>query len=555
MKLGVNIKPEGTLFIIEAAGKKDALTKTLSQLSIDGYVFSTNGHLLSNPNSLWPSFIDARFRELRRRPINEELCVDLKIAAGKAMRVVVATDPDDEGHVIATDVAELLKNHDNVMRGLFYGFDALSVQKGMRRLSRIEPEKAVPGTVRRVIDRWIGSTFSDPKRGLSVGRVLTGTLSLMKRTPVEIGFLPVDIPAADGGGPFRGNIAVTRENKHLLERYVNELKGATPLEIERKEMEVAGVPQDHIDTILSISKKTGESIQVVQERLQRFYEQQHISYPRTDAHSYNKRSIEFAQELATKNRVEIKPELYKVNNEEHAHESVHLLKAISLEREIQYGEDQEILTHIGRMMIKAGQPEITIYADKKNLPFWAKKTDWTRSVAMNNGWRDQTPPPFQFVAYTKEQAALKFIHDNELGRPGTMVSHAVNIASKGLLTDEFNVTSKGRFYLANSPEALFKRRAHSILEYAGVAELGELHDVLGEDGITVEDRVQFALKESGLLKEAEMRILKKESQFNKRPSRPENVGIVETVASKGERSQNTGKAKTGLKGLVKKDLN
>mgnify|MGYP000311785727 CR=1 FL=1 len=501
MKLGAEEAPEGTLFIIEAAGKREALLKTLNQIGVKGVVFSTNGHVLSSPKSLWPSFIDAKFRELRREPINPDLCTDMKIAARKAKRIIVATDPDEEGHVIATDVANMLSNHHHVLRGLFYGFDALSVRKGMNRLTRVNDDEAVPGNVRRVIDRWIGSTFSDPKKGVSVGRILTGALSLVKRKPVELGFLPVDIPASDGGEPFRGDIPITRENKHLLEKYMLDLGKLDPLDVDYKEIDTSGLPQDHIDTILSISLKTGESIKVVQERLQRFYERQHISYPRTDAHSYNHKSIDFAKKLASHNHVEIKSDLYAINDQEHAHESIHLLREIELDREIQYGEDQEILTHIGRMMIKAGQPIVKIMANASSLPFWARDIEWKRTVSMNNGWLDdKAPPPFKPVMYSSEQAGLKFLHDNDLGRPGTMVSHAVRLTSKGLLTEDFKLTGKGEKFLKHSPEVLFEERVHALLEYAGKAKPPEGVD---PESVTVEDRVIFALKESGLLKDAE----------------------------------------------------
>lgn len=551
MDLGVKRERIGTLFVIEAAGKKESLLTTLQTLGVQGDVFSTFGHLLANPKSLWPVFLDIHFKELRREPINPDLVTELRIAAANADRVIVATDPDEEGHVIATDVATLLADHKNVLRGLFYGFDLEGVRRGMARLEHINHQAAVPGNVRRVIDRWIGSTFSDLEKGVSVGRVLTGALALMKRKPVALGYLPVDMPSRDGGAPFRGNIPITRDNQHLLQKYMLDLGKQAPLEIESKTVCLAGLPQDHIDTILSVSEKTGESIRAVQERLQRFYERQHISYPRTDARAYNRSSITFAKTLAERNHIEVKADLYPVNQQEHAHESIHLLKAIELDREIQYGEDQEILTHIGRQMIRAGQPKVVTTADGTTLPFWAKAVAWERSTTVNNNWRDdQLPPPFKPVMYTAEQAALRFLHESGLGRPGTMVSHATRLVGKDLLTPDFRLTEKGNRFLRHAPSPLFDQDVHQILDKAGVItmEEGVVHgEPISEE---LERRIVWALKESGLLASGQAR-----QQRKRTATSALNVTTSKEEAKPAAKVATSSRLNLGGRGEAKKDLN
>lgn len=481
------------LFIIEAPGKRKALSATLEKLGISGQVFSTNGHILQNDKSLWPIGITKNFIETNRRPIRPELCEELIALSSHFSRVIIATDPDDEGHVIASDIARLLTHHQAVYRALCYGFDELSMRKALSSLTYIDHGKATPGNVRRVIDRWIGSTFSSKEKGIGVGRIITGALALANKIPVTLGYLPIEIASSDGGGAFRANIPLNRDNLQDVDLMVEEVASIGALDVDRKEVETASRPYDHVDMVLALSKKTGESIKVIEERLQRFYEGQHISYPRTDCHSFNRHTVKMAEELAHHNHIKIRSDFYPINDDEHAHESIHILDTrYNVNEEIAEGTDKEILQFIGREFLRAAQASIAVYPDLRGAPQWVKEQIWKRQFAMQNGWHDKADPPAgQPVMLTKEQAALQFLHEQGLGRPGTMVSHAVRLTSKPLLTDEFELTQLGREYLSIAPTPLFNGDVHQLLERIGNVDLPM--------DVTEQMRIFYALERSGLL--------------------------------------------------------
>ncbi|WP_327211052.1 toprim domain-containing protein [Rhizobium leguminosarum] len=150
------------LFVIEAPGKAQQLEELLRKIGIDARVQATKGHLYSMPAGLQPLGIDSAFREFGRALINPDIGARIREEASAAGAVYVATDADQEGDVIAWDVAELLQDIvPNPLRVRLRGMDFDSIREAIDGATSVSKSDAVPGRTRAIVDRMIGSVFSN----------------------------------------------------------------------------------------------------------------------------------------------------------------------------------------------------------------------------------------------------------------------------------------------------------------------------------------------------------------------------------------------------------
>src|SRR3546814_15394932 len=98
-------------FINEAPGKARQLEPVLAKLGLDARVQATKVHLMSMPGRLTPIGIDRSMRDFARAPLDPTIALRIREEVAKAGRVVIATDADAEGDVIAWDVAEIGRAH------------------------------------------------------------------------------------------------------------------------------------------------------------------------------------------------------------------------------------------------------------------------------------------------------------------------------------------------------------------------------------------------------------------------------------------------------------
>ena len=148
------------LWVIEADGKVKRFQEILKKAGIRGAeVFATGGHLFSAPRSLHPLGIDRNYQDVRN-PVRPDRVEQLTSLAGLADHLIVATDPDDEGDVIAADVARLVQKIRPDLPISRIRLQALSPTALTSALERKGPVgEGVAGTVRRVFDRWIGGNI------------------------------------------------------------------------------------------------------------------------------------------------------------------------------------------------------------------------------------------------------------------------------------------------------------------------------------------------------------------------------------------------------------
>ena len=164
-----------TLIIVESPAK----AKTIGRYLGDEYSISASvGHVRDLPastigvdikNDFKPRYITMKGKEKVLR--------ELKVAAEKSDRVLLATDPDREGEAIAWHLATALKvDPDTPCRIAFNEITENAVRKSVDSPRAIDMDLVNAQQARRILDRLVGYELSPLlwkkiRKGLSAGRV------------------------------------------------------------------------------------------------------------------------------------------------------------------------------------------------------------------------------------------------------------------------------------------------------------------------------------------------------------------------------------------------
>ncbi len=190
-----------TLVIVESPAKAKTIAKYLGK---DYTVKASVGHIMDLPKSKLGVDIEKDFEPKYivikgKAPVVKEL----KSAAKKADRVLLATDPDREGEAIAFHVAEAVssgkngsKNEGEIYRVLFNEITKKAVVQAVEHPGKIDMNKVDAQQARRILDRLVGYQISPilwkkVRRGLSAGRVQSVALRMICEREEEIkAFIP-----------------------------------------------------------------------------------------------------------------------------------------------------------------------------------------------------------------------------------------------------------------------------------------------------------------------------------------------------------------------------
>jgi DNA topoisomerase-1 len=186
-----------SLVIVESPAKAKTIAKYLGK---DYTVKASVGHIMDLPKSKLGVDIENNFEPKYivikgKAPVVKEL----KAAAKKADRVLIATDPDREGEAIAAHVAEVVSNNaktSGVYRVLFNEITKKTILQAIEHPGKIDANKVDAQQARRILDRLVGYQISPilwkkVRRGLSAGRVQSVALRLIVEREEEIkAFVP-----------------------------------------------------------------------------------------------------------------------------------------------------------------------------------------------------------------------------------------------------------------------------------------------------------------------------------------------------------------------------
>lgn len=275
------------LVIIDALGKASTLTAALDDLGLDDFeIFPTRGHIMAMPDGLWPIGIDAGLFETHRKVRDPKLIARMRDRAAQASEVLVASDADQEGDVLAWDIAQILAKHPKVRRVRLRSLDSDGVRDAFCRYEPINERDSWPGTARRILDRVIGASFTQTSEnyddGVGVGRVQSALLGALAAEPQPFAMATAVLPAADHFGHFSAQIPVfpgnEKEVRDLVDASIRHAgRGAVAGQPEPAQ---AFLPWNYGQAVLAISDVTGRQIEDVAYSMQRLYESGRMSYPR-----------------------------------------------------------------------------------------------------------------------------------------------------------------------------------------------------------------------------------------------------------------------------------
>ena len=466
------------LIIIESPGKISSLTAALRRSPIDDFhILATSGHLFELPASLVKVGIDGELHEYGRTAKWPPLIVQIKHWAQRAGRVLVACDADQEGDVLACDIAKLLEevDHKNVARVRLRSLDNEGVVHAFMHPEPIRYRDAWPGTARRILDRLIGSTFSARDSSgidLSVGRVQSAMLGAAASEKIAFGEATIALASSDGKEPFVATIQVTAENfvevQELIKHAAQFAREGRCIEFGRSAPAEDFKPWNYGQCIDAISRATARPIDDVSRSLQRLYEAGRMSYPRSDASAVTTQALATIQDMADQHGVRFDASRVPTFSRQgrHAHESPRILKSnVNITAPLMIlSDDEAALSLIARHLLACGQPHAVHLANPANLPAWAAGLKLERKVCQ---WLRPWPRKATETGlriYPNEEIALALLLRHKLGRPSTMVFHAMKFASRDLVDAKGRVSAKGADWIKRTPALLQDPKTSQMIE-------------------------------------------------------------------------------------------
>jgi DNA topoisomerase I len=182
---------DGTaLVIVESPAKATTIKKYLGS----GFVVKASvGHVKDLPKKKIGIDIAHDFApEYEVIEGKKKVLTEIKQAAKKVDRVLLAPDPDREGEAIAWHIAEEIRPaNSNIQRVLFNEITKKAVSEAITRPLALDVRKFESQQARRILDRLVGYEISPVlwakvKRGLSAGRVQSVAVRLVCDREAEI---------------------------------------------------------------------------------------------------------------------------------------------------------------------------------------------------------------------------------------------------------------------------------------------------------------------------------------------------------------------------------
>lgn len=467
------------LVVIEAPGKITSLRAALARGGLEDFeIFATGGHLMKMPDALWPIGIDDMLAETAREARDPEQLERLRTKALACERVLVATDADQEGDVVAWDVACVLAKHPNVKRVRLRALDFLDVASAFSHPEPISHKDAWPGTARRILDRLIGAKFSASgmpgNEDVFVGRVQSALLGAVRGGAPACAKLVMTLSAADRHGPFVAEVALHAQSLQRAPELLRRARGLAelgPAAIAKSVPAKSFRPWSYGQAVLEIAEATQRPIQDVADSLQRLYEGGKMSYPRSSASAITDDALACLRRIADTHGVRFDTSRVSQfsQNARHAHESPRPVtdRVDICAPLLVLAPDDAALSLITRQLIACGQPHLMQAPDLSGLPesmTWARELPWQRRVSQ---WLRPWPrraPEAHVQRLSADAVLLRVLLNKRLGRPSTVVSHAIKFASRALVDEYFRLTERAQRWIDRTPEILLEADTSSLIE-------------------------------------------------------------------------------------------
>lgn len=456
------------LFIIEAPGKRRSMFDVLRRAGVrDIEIEATVGHLGTNPEGFKPLAVDAQYREMayRIKPDKEHLALRIAAKAVEARRIYLATDDDQEGDVIARDALNFCIPEEHRHKAVRLRLKALAqseVQAALRDAKPFDEMMAAQGDARRIIDRLIGSLSGDAG---AVGRVQGSLLlALAEQSPV-VGVVTHTLAAADGKGDFVAKVPVFAGQP--VPQAV--ALGKEVLVDSTSKAKMAQAPWNHDQIILASSLRTGATLDAVQRAMQKLYESGRMSYPRAKDTAIAPESARRLGMVARANGAMFRQDLFtavRAATGAYAHEAPNpTVLDVPVNRAFgMMPLEEQVLVILTQNLIDNGIEGRFDRPQVGALPEGLRDLNWGRLTPVGTRLWESAPEQAGFQAWSREQSLLHFMAKNELGRPSTVINHIDKFLTRGLVTQAFDLTSKGKDWATNVATVLGYRNVSKLIE-------------------------------------------------------------------------------------------
>lgn len=464
------------LFVIEAPGKIASFKSILSKMGMDFDVVATKGHLYSFPETLENLGIDNEFYDYERKCVNPSGVKFMRDAAQKCDEIIIATDADAEGDVIAWDVHELLKDlNENIFRLKLKGMDMESIKDSMSEIGPVRKQDAIPGRTRAMVDRMIGHTFS--KNGIGVGRVLTALLGIVETQKPSVFRIRLTAPSKDNGRPW---VTYFDLKEPLTEEIANKITNLNFPALSMAKSQQSSNKSLHMgDIMIKAGDELGMRPSESAAALQNNYESGFMSYPRSGSRGVSKGAQKRLQRLIQKSGFKGASENISPKTDNEVHDSPYPIGDVDVSKDPRkLGDEQGIRTLVARNIVKSSQIHKIESADSKiihsfilksgfsqNVADFISKLEWTREIGPNfpgqKSWDNSS-----IEVRMPETVLLERAVELGLGKPSTWAKHIDGFMKRGLVDEGLNLTQKGKEWVAASPKELLDPRLSAAIEKA-----------------------------------------------------------------------------------------
>lgn len=476
------------IIFIESPGKIATLNNSLSEIEFDADIISTGGHLYANQKDMSQVGVNQYFKETDRSPIPERRDTIQAIAntRHRYQYYLIATDPDQEGDVIAGDIANLLSG-EKIMRVHLTGLDPESVKLSLEASQQYNDQMKWAGETRRIVDRLISYSFYDKASGCSVGRVQSAILGSISKKPIPVAEVVLKVKATasdhfDGLAYYQATLLIGKKTSleevddalFFIENYEAELIDSV------KHQET---PWNFAQCVISCAKELESDIRSVSASMQRLYEAGKLSYPRSMANAVRKSSLDCLKDIASKHNLQqnFNTELVAAIDEDvssdgfSAHESPRPLHSdlviANPLRLLQF--DHAVLACITRNLMLCGLDLYKLTPDKREFPEIIRHLDWHRiqyPSALPWQYRQSNtanPSSMSELALksrrTLEISLLERMNREKIGRPSTQINHVQRFLDKELMSDG-HLNEKGLAWFGRTPSVFLSSESSNLIE-------------------------------------------------------------------------------------------
>lgn len=470
--------PVAPLVVIESFGKIQALRRAFKPIADElwggslPWIVATMGHLMASPRDLSIVGVDADGIEHMREPRKQERIDAILSAAAGRSEVIMMTDADDEGEVIATDAARSLlqSGYDGrILRARLSSIDTPGLRNALDGMQTLDPSDAFLGYARSAFDRLVGATYSSRHRstgrGIAVGRVLTALLGTARDGRIPAGEVTIR-RRAESGPDFVGTVHVPdlETAKKIMARadeWQTKVFDHSPRQSPLPTMAVA---------VDAIRRETGAGHPEIMSTLQELYQDGLVSYPRTDSTWVPQQTRERLCIMMGLPQIAVPVD----EEEEHwegAHQALHPTAPAPLEAET--GADLRRKCHsiVYRLAYHAmaapnleveylqveGVEKIEVIALSRSMTPDGKASPVQRLADRSIGYRAYDPTEAIFVTLSRGPCLDETPWSRMmLGAPSTWIDHAVRFTALDLIDDEMRLTAKGRSWCSLSPKPLLE---------------------------------------------------------------------------------------------------